>query len=423
LNTTLTRWLCRKPFAAASILAAFALLAPALAAPAHEWPQFHGPRRDNKSDETGLLKEWPPEGPPLLWSAKGIGEGFSTVAIAGGLIYTTGNIGKNTVITALDLDGRVRWTATNGPAYRRAVPGTRGTPTVDGGRLYHENADGDVVCLDARTGKRIWSLNILERFNGRNTTWALAESLLVDGNKVICTPGGKGAGLVALDKTTGETLWVCKETDEKPGYCSPIAIEYQGLRQIVTMLARSIIGVHAETGKLLWQVEHVTPYDENISSPIFHDGCIVVSTQYTGTRMFRLEVEGQKASVREVWHSKALDNQHGGILLIDGRICGSCRKDSRGPWACLDFKTGKRLYAQRLIGRGSATYADGMLYVWNHRGTVALVRPGPRAFEIVSQFQVPKGGRGPTWAHPVVCGGRLYLRHGDRLWVYDIKAR
>ncbi|MFW6107351.1 MAG: PQQ-binding-like beta-propeller repeat protein [bacterium] len=413
------RW---RALSAACALAAYALSACSRGGPAHEWPQFHGPRRDNKSDETGLLKKWPSEGPPLLWSAQGIGEGFSTVAISPGLIYTTGNIGKDTVITALGLDGQVRWKAANGPAYRRAVPGTRGTPTVDGSRLYHENADGDVVCLDARTGQRIWSLNILEKFHGRNTTWALAESLLVDGDKVICTPGGRDAGLVALHKTTGETLWVCRGTDEKPGYCSPIVVDYRGVRQIVTMLARSVIGVHAETGKLLWHAEHVTPHDENISVPVFHDGCILVSTQYTGSWMLRLVVDGQSVSPEQVWHSKALDNQHGGILLVEGHVYGSCRKNRRGPWVCLEFDTGERMYAERGIGRGSLTYADGMLYAWNHKGAVALVRPTPRAFEIVSQFPIPKGGKGPTWAHPVVCGGRLYLRHGDRLWVYDVKA-
>ncbi|MBN1418682.1 MAG: PQQ-binding-like beta-propeller repeat protein [Planctomycetes bacterium] len=415
------RW--TRACAVAGTLVTLALPAHADGGRTHEWPQFHGPRRDNKSDETGLLEEWPPEGPRLLWSVEGIGEGFSTVAIAGGLIYTTGNVGEDTVITALDLGGRRKWTAKNGSHYRRAVPGTRGTPTIDGDRLYHENADGDVICLDAREGERIWSLNILETFHGRNITWALAESLLIDGDKVICTPGGKGAGVVALDKRTGKTVWICDETDDKPGYCSPIVVDHRGLRQIVTMLARSIVGIHAQTGKLLWRVDHVTPHDENITVPIYRDGCILVSTQYTGSRMLRLHVDDQKASVQQVWLSEALDNQHGGIILVDGRVVGSCRQEQRGPWACLEFETGERLFAERGIGRGSLTYADGMLYMWNHEGTVALVRPTPRALEIVGRFEIPEGGSGPTWAHPVVCGGRLYLRRGDRLWVYDIAAK
>ena len=407
--------------AMACALAALSRLATAAAVA--EWPQFHGPRRDNRSGETGLLKQWPPGGPRLLWTAKGIGEGFSTVSIADGRIYTAGSIGRETVVTALGLDGKVRWTARNGPAHRGSPGGTRGTPTFDAGRLYHENADGDVVCLDARTGKAIWSLNILRKFGGRNITWALSESLLIDGRNVIATPGGKGAGLVALDKDTGATVWVCRETSDKPGYCSPIAVDYRGLRQIVTMLARSAIGVHARTGKLLWSVQHVTPHDENISVPIFHDGCILVSTQYTGARLLRLKVEGDRAAVEELWHSKALDNQHGGVLLVDGYLYGSCRQPSRGPWACLELRTGKRMYAERGIGRGSLTYADGMLYALNHGRTVALVRPNPRTFQIVSQFSIPPGGRGPSWAHPVVCDGRLYLRHGDFLYCYDIKAK
>ena len=288
-----------------------------------EWAQFHGPGRDNVSRETGLLKQWPWGGPKLLWTAKDIGEGFATVAVANGLIYTTGNIADDTVITALNLEGESAWTARNGPAYKRSSPGTRGTPTIEKGRLYHENADGDVTCLDAATGKDIWSVNILEKFNGRNITWGLAESLLVDGNNLICTPGGEGAGVVALDKNTGRTVWVCRETHDKPGYCSPIVVEYKGLRQIMTMLAQSIIGVNADNGKLLWQFEHITPYDENINVPIFHDGCILVSTQTTGSRLLRLNVEGQEVSVEQAWQSELLENQHGGVLLVGHYLYGN----------------------------------------------------------------------------------------------------
>ncbi|MHC4749867.1 MAG: outer membrane protein assembly factor BamB family protein, partial [Planctomycetota bacterium] len=196
-----------------------------------QWPRFHGSQLDNLSRETGLLRQWPSDGPKLLWTAKGIGEGFSTVAIADRLIHTTGNIGKDTIITTLDLDGRLKWTTKNGPAYKREQPGARATPTIDNGRLYHENADGDVVCLDAQTGETIWSINILEKFNGRNTRWGLAEALLIDGNNVICTPGGVNAGIAALDKNTGQTVWICEEISDTPGYCSPIVFEYKGLRQ------------------------------------------------------------------------------------------------------------------------------------------------------------------------------------------------
>jgi len=414
----------RGGWTAAAFAAALAVLAPRANAGAgaeHEWPQFHGPRRDNKSTETGLLRQWPAGGPKLLWTASGIGEGYSTVAIAGGLIYTTGNIRRDTVITALGLDGKTRWRARNGPAYLRSHPGTRCTPTIDDGRLYHENADGDVVCLDARTGKEIWSLNILRKFHGRNISWALAESLLIDGNHVICTPGGEDAGIVALDKHTGGTVWVCKETRDKPGYCSPTLFEYGGIRQIATLMARSVVGVNADTGKLLWRFEHVTPFDENITMPIFHKGHVFVTTRSTGSRLLKLSVRDGEVSVEQVWHTKALDNQHGAVMLLDGHLYGSCLTAATGPWSCLELMTGKQTYGGDGIGRASVTYADGMLYLLGYRRTVALVRPDPRAFQAVSRFTLPPRGRGPSWAHPVVCGGRLYLRHGDFLYCYDVK--
>ena len=388
----------------------------------YKWPQFRGPQRDNISCETGLLKQWPSGGPKLLWTAKDIGEGFSTVAVKDEFIYTTGNTSKNTVITALDLNGKVKWTAKNGPAYKRSKPGTRSTPTINDSRLYHENADGDIVCLESDTGRKIWSLNILERFEGRNITWALAESLLIDGNNIICTPGGETVGVAALDKKAGHTVWTCEGIHDKPGYSSPIVFEYQGLRQIVVLMAKSVVGINADTGRLLWRVQHVTPFDENINTPIFHDGCVFICSRTTGSRLFRIKINGERVSVKEVWKSELLESQHGGIILVDGYLYGSSRSSVLGPWVCLDFKTGKRMYAEFGIGTGSLTYADGLIYALNQRSTVALVLSTPQTFQIVSQFSLPKGGKGPTWAHPVVCNGRLYIRHGNFLYCYEIKA-
>jgi outer membrane protein assembly factor BamB len=389
----------------------------------YDWPQFHGPQRDNISQETGLLKQWPSEGPKLVWQAEGIGEGYATVALVQGRIYTTGNINKDTVITCLDRNGKTKWTVKNGPAYKRSQPGTRCTPTIDNGKLYHENADGDILCLDAVTSKKIWSLNILETFKGRNIDWGLSESLLIDGDHLICTPGGENAGMVALNKHTGETVWICKEIADKPGYCSPIVFDYDGIRQIVTLMAKSIVGVSARTGELLWKVKHTTPFDENINSPIFYNGNIIVSTRTTGTRFFRLQVDNKKGFIEQVWHTDFLESQHGGILLLDHFLYGACRSNSLGPWVCLDVRTGKRTYAEKGIGVGSFTYADGLFTTLNHKGTVALVKPNPHSFEIISQFNIPTKGKGPTWAHPVICNGRLYIRHSNFLYCYDIKHK
>ena len=399
-----------------------ALALAAAAGHAAEWPQFHGPRRDNLSAETGLLKQWPAEGPKRLWTAKGIGHGFSTVAIAGGLIYTTGNIGPDTVITALDLDGKTQWTAKNGPADTHDRPGTRSTPTLDGGRLYHENSVGDLVCLDAKTGKPVWSVNILKKFGGQRPTWGLAESPLIDGGHVICVPGGANAGMAALDKTTGETVWVCKETTEKPGYGSPVAIDFGGVHQIVTMMQKSVVGIRADTGKLLWRQPHVAFADETIATPLFHDRFLFVSTLFPGgSQLIELSGAGDGVSAKQAWQTNALGNHHGGVVLVDGYLYGA---NVARKWVCLDFKTGKMAHAADGVGKGSVTYADDMLYTYSENdGTVGLVKAAPDGHEIISQFRVPEGGKGPRWAHPVVCGGRLYLRHGDFLYCHDIQAR
>lgn len=388
-----------------------------------DWAQFQGPRRDNKSLEKGLLSHWPVSGPELVWTQQGLGEGYSSIAFADGLLYTTGNVGNDTVIVALDTRGEVRWRVKNGPAYRRSHPGTRSTPTVMGGLLYHENADGDVICVNAKTGEHVWSVNILERFKGRNIKWGLSESLLIDKGKVICTPGGEDVGLAALDAKTGDTVWVCTGISEKPGYCSPIVFDYEGLRQIVTLMAESIVGLNAHSGKLLWKFKNPAKYDENITSPYYHDGHIFTSTRTSGARLLRIQVKGDNASVEQVWAEERFQNHHGGVICLDGCFCGACMASRDAPWKCISFQTGEFTYSGPGIGRASLCYANGMLYLLNHRHKVALVKPSPKKFDLIASFEIPKQGRGPTWAHPVVAGGRLYIRHGDFLYCYGIKAK
>jgi outer membrane protein assembly factor BamB len=384
------------------------------------WPQFHGPRRDNISRETGLLKRWPENGPRLVYTAKGLGHGFASVAIAGGTIYTAGNIGQQTVITALDLQGRMRWQAPNGPAWTAPVAGARGTPTIDGDRLYHESPLGHVVCLDARNGRRLWGLNILEAFRSENIHWGLSESLLVDGPRLICCPGGPETAVVALDKTTGRTVWKSPSAGDLAGYGSPALAACRGLRMIFTLTSRALIGVNADTGDLLWRFEHLTPFEEMIGTPIYHDGHVFVSTRSTGSVLLAIQVEGRKAAVRPVWRSEELDNQHPGVILLDGYLHGSCHMQNNGKRACLEWNTGRLMYLERGVGKGSLTCADGMFYTMDERGTVGLVKALPGSHQVISRFRIPGGGEGPTWAHPVVCGARLYIRHSDLLYVYDV---
>ena len=287
------------------------------AAEALSWPQFHGPKRDNISTETGLLKTWPEGGPSLLWTAQGLGHGFSSMAVAGGIIYTAGNVEKDTVITALDTSGKTLWQGKNGPAWTKDYPGTRATPTLDGDRLYHQSPLGQIVCLQARTGKPLWQLNVLEKFGSEPPRWALAESLLIDGDRLISCPGGPQTCMVALDKKTGAVVWKAPSTGELAGYASPILAEYQGLRMIITLTAKALIGVNAETGELLWHVEHESYADENITMPIYHEGHVFVSTLKAGSVQWKINVRNGKASLEELWRTEELDNHHGGVLLLD----------------------------------------------------------------------------------------------------------
>ena len=399
--------------------------AQANAAAAGLWPRFHGPKGDNISTETGLLKKWPEGGPKLLWTAKGIGIGYSSVTIAEGFIYTNGDIDGKNVITALDTNGKMRWQVENSQAWEKSYSGSRGTPTIDAKRLYHENALGDVVCLNSKTGKRIWGTNILERFDSENTSWGLAESLLVDGKRLICCPGGPKAAVVALNKMDGKTIWTSPSADgELIGYASPMLIEQDGLRIILTMTQKSLIGIDADTGDSLLSHPNPTKYDVNATNPLYHDGHIFISSGYgtTGSTLLKLQVKGKQATVSKVWNSRELDNQHGGVILWDGYLYGAAHKFNNGKWICLDWESGEMKYADRGVGKGSATLADGMLYTLSEKRTVGLVEPAPDKHRLISEFKIPSDGKGPTWAHPVVCGGRLYIRHDDFLYAFDVRG-
>ncbi len=383
------------------------------------WPRFLGPRGDNVSPDTGLLKEWPRRGPTLLWTANGLGEGYASVTLANGRIFTAGNRDDQTMVIALDMQGKLLWQTPNGPAWTGSHPGTRGTPTIDGDRVYHESPLGQVACLDAATGQVLWTRNILEDFEAKNIEWALAESVRIDGDRLICCPGGKKASVVALDKKTGNTVWATPSTGDLAGYATPILAEWQGLRMVLTMNQRALIGVNADTGELLFRHPHQTSYDVNATAPIFHQGQVFITSGYgSGSEMLRLAVSGSKVSVEPVWTCKDLDNHHGGVVLYNGYLYGS---SYRGRWMCLDWKTGKPMYAARGVGKGSLTVADGMLFTLSESRDMGLVPATPTEHQVVSRFTVPSGGSGPSWAYPVVCGGRLYVRHADCLYAYAVR--
>ncbi|MBN1420951.1 MAG: PQQ-binding-like beta-propeller repeat protein [Planctomycetes bacterium] len=352
------------------------------------------------------------------------------MAIADERIYTTGAIEGDCVITALDMEGKRAWTRANGRAWDGSYPGTRSTPTIADGLLYHLSGIGNLICLEARSGEVEWSINILREFHGRNITWGLAESPLVVGDRVICTPGGEEVSLVALDRKTGKVAWTCTGAGDKPGYASPILVDHDGLVQIVTVMSEAVVGVRASDGKLLWRHPHKVYADENITTPLFHDGFLVVSgCVLKGTTSLRLRVSGDECSVQTHWHNKTLDIKQGGIVLHDGRLYGYAETQVKhGPWMCIDFESGKTIFRSAPLAssykykNGCLTYADGMLYLYSDDGNMALVRPADTGFEVAGRLRVEDPGERPTWAHPVVFGRKLYVRYGGRLGVYDVAA-
>ncbi|MHC4175281.1 MAG: PQQ-like beta-propeller repeat protein [Planctomycetota bacterium] len=393
-----------------------------------DWSQFRGPNRDGKSAETGLLKKWPQAGPKLLWSVGGLGIGFSSVAVTGGFVYTTGMIDSEGFLFAYDLAGNLKWKESYGPEWTGSYKGTRTTPTVDGQRAYVFSGTGIMVCFNAETGEKIWQVDTLTKFDGKNIRWGMSGSPLIDGRKVYCTPGGKKGAVVALDKMTGRTIWATTGLDELSAYCSATLIERGTNRLLINLIQKSIVCIDADTGKLIWREPYETPSDTGSVTPVYEDGCLYVTSAIErefrrGGVMFELSANG--TSVTEKWNDQILDSGHGGVVLVDGYLYGSTFDGiPKGDWICLDWNTGKVMYEATWNGnKGSIIYADGMLYCYDENTSdVALVKPSPKRFDIVSSFRVTEG-TGKHWAHPAISDGRLYIRHGDALMAYDIKNK
>ncbi len=404
------------------------LLAVATTSLADDWPQFRGPNRDGKSTETGLLKKWPQSGPKLLWSVDGLGIGFSSAAIADGLVYTTGMIDGEGFLFAYDLAGNLKWKESYGPEWKGSYKGTRTTPTIDGQRGYIFSGTGRMVCFNAKTGNEIWQVDTLKEFEAKNIQWGMTGSPLIDGPKVYCTPGGKKGAIVALDKMTGRTIWATTGLEETSTYSSPMLIEHGANRLIINLIQKSIVCVAADTGKLLWREPYETPSDTGGVTPIYRDGRVYVTSAIQrefkrGGVMFELSADG--TSVTEKWNDQTLDCGHGGVVLVDGYLYGSSFDGlPKGDWVCLDWDSGKVMYETTWNGnKGSIIYADGMLYCYDENtGDLALAETSPKAFKVVSSFKVTQGS-GQHWAHPAISDGRLYIRHGDALMAYDIKSK
>jgi outer membrane protein assembly factor BamB len=395
--------------------------AAAPAAPSPYWPEFHGPRRDNIVRETGLLKSWPAEGPKLVWKFTEAGKGYACVSVAEGLLFTSGDFGNDEYVLALTLEGRLKWKTLNGKAWKGAQAGARTTPTYNDGLVYQLNAHGDLTAFAAQTGKVIWTVNVAEKFEADLGLWGYTENLVVEGNKVLCLPGGKKGRVVALDKKTGATLWANTELADRAGYSSPLIVDHNGARQFITLARSTFLGVDVATGKTLWVHDHKGFCDQNVTTPIYHEGTVYVTSGHkAGGRKVRLTPGSPKAE--ELWFQTDLDNCHGGVVLLDGYLYGSgCRLYQRGLMG-VEYATGKTMFNAREIGKVSITYADGRLYCLGNDTTMALVDLSPREARIISRFKPPWENEPPCLSHPVVCGGRLYIRHLNELFCYQVGA-
>lgn len=384
------------------------------------WPHFHGPKRDNVSRETGLLKKWPEDGPRLLWKYRHCGDGYSGVSIAKGRIFSAGDFDEIEKVFALDMDGRLVWEAPNGESWTGPYPGSRTTPAYSDGAVYQMNPKGRLAAYRANSGEELWVVDLVEKFGARYGTWSLTENVAIEGDLLFCVPGGSKALVVALNKKTGETVWINTALDETAAYCSPILVTHGGVRLLITLAQKSILGVDAATGELLWSHPHVTPHDQNVNAPVFRNGYVFTASGHSGgARVVKIDAENR--GVEELWWNEDLDNCHGSVMPFDGHLYGSaCRSGGRG-FFCADFLTGEVRYREKLE-KLSLTAAEGLIYGLTQRGAVLLINPRPDRLEVISHLQTPPDSRELAWAHPVVCGGRLYVRRGQFFYAYDIRG-
>jgi outer membrane protein assembly factor BamB len=402
------------------------------------WSQFRGPSRDGVSIETGLIEEWPQDGPRLLWKVAGLGQGYSSPIVVDGTVYVTGDVDDKLVIFAYNLAGRLLWKRTNGRAWTGPWPGARASSTYDGGRLFHMNAHGRTVCIDPKTGVERWSVDVLDRFDGSSIKWGLSECLLVDRNRVIVTPGGKKAFMAALDADTGETVWTTgpllfqrtyemggKELDvpvqdsDKAGYASPILFETGGRRLIARTSAQHAVCVDADTGKLVWAHAIYAKFEVIGTIPVFWNDMLFFAAPDTfGGRMFRVEADDESVRIQEMWETP-LDNCHGAMVAVDGLMYGAGYRRQLG-WTCIEFETGKIRYAKDDLAKGSVVFADGRLYALGENGVLELLKPADNGFQTMGRIQLTEKKRRDVWAHPVIHDGRLYLRDHDTMWCYDL---
>ena len=389
--------------------------------------EWRGPGRTGTYDEKGLLKKWPDGGPKLLWSYENSGFGYSTPIVTDDAVYITGRKESEDVLTSLTLDGKKKWDVVYGKAWTTNHDGSRCTPTYYNGNIFVVSGSGDIVCID-KSGKIKWSKNHFTLYESKPLMFGISESPVVVDNIVVVSPGGKKAALVAFNINDGKVVWETVTNDTEPQYVNPKLIEYAGKKIIVTVLGTNVLGVDTKDGKVLWKVDYVAAnaatgrvMKNHACTPTFRDGDILISNGYNWVSM-KLKLSPDGNFVTKVWENRNFDPQLGGVVLLGNYIFGTTHMSQPADsWACVDWTTGKTLWTNKWKGRGSVISADGMLIMFEERtGTVALANPDPSKLDIVSEFKITKG-EGPFWAHPAIKNGKLYIRHGEALMVYQVK--
>ncbi len=388
-----------------------------------EWPRWRGEDFSDHSPDKGLLKSWPSGGPKRVWLYRDAGKGYSGPSIVGGKLFTMGARDAITHVIALDANtGKELWTTEIGTLLRNSWgDGPRSTPTVDGDRIYALGGKGDLVCLKAADGKKIWSVNLEDDFGGKVPNWGYCESLLIDGDQVVATPGGRKGAIVALDKMTGKKKWQSSDLKDGAQYSSLLPIEHGGKRQYVQLFQKTLAGVSADNGEVIWS----SPWRGKVAvipTPIYKDGHVYIASGYgIGCKLVKIG-DGEADAVYE---NEVMVNHHGGVILLGDHLYGH---SDRGGWKCQNFKTGEEVWASRELGKGAIHYADGMFYCLSESdGTVALVEASTKGWNEKGRFKLDpqteiRAKKGKIWVHPVVLNGKLYLRDQDLIYCYDVKG-
>lgn len=390
--------------------------------------QWRGPNRDGQFTDTTLLKSWPENGPELLLEVEKIGKGWSSPILSGDMIFTTGMIDTLDYLTAIDLQGNIKWQVPYGRSWNKSFPDTRSTATVEDDRIYTQSGTGRLSCFEKATGKEIWAVEVDKEFECEYHRWGNSETPLIVDDKIICTPGGAITSVVAFDKMTGKLIWQSKSLGGPRAYASATLYQYKDFRYILAVIGTDLIALVPETGEIVWSYKYYDSEKWNqpgliwTNTPVFHENEIFLTMGYDYQAvMLQMDTLGQ--SVSEKFIDRTLDNHHHGLILYDGYLYGSnWYNNKRGRWVCMKWDTGEIKYVDEWDTKGSMIMADGLLYCYNEKGTVGLVKPDPEGFEVISEFTITQGA-GPHWAHPFIADGKLLIRHGDVLMVYDIKEK